>query len=77
MADCNGWLRILAVCCQDDGTCMMITGRLIGRGPETGLVGRGSPEVHSNQVERLIRTCGLREGFTISTQSTEYFPPAK
>lgn len=45
--DCNEGLRVLAVCCQDDGMCPMITWCLIGRGPETGLVGRGSPEVHS------------------------------
>lgn len=56
MADCNGGLRVLAVCCQDVGTCTVITLCLIGRGLETGLVGSGSPEVHSNQEERLIRT---------------------
>lgn len=37
-ADCNGGVRVLAVCCEGDGTCMMITGCLIGHGPETGLV---------------------------------------
>lgn len=56
MADCNGGLRVSTVCCQDDGMCRMITGCHTGRGLKTGLVGRGSPEVHSNQVERLIRS---------------------
>lgn len=56
MPDYNSGLRVLAVCCQYDRRCIMITGCLFGRGPETGLVGRGSPEVRSNQEKRFIIT---------------------